>query len=106
MIKPDQAPDQDESVGAHSPVKTEREQDLVFLQRCFNETLSGELESWPVNSFRQFNQTLIRLDDLLESLKPTYGECIARMAILELSRKISASAKARDLMHQITGRKH
>ncbi len=108
MIKPDQAPtqDQDESVGPLPPAKAEREPDLVFLQRCFKDALGGELENWPVETFREYRATLSRLHDLLESLTPTYGECISRMAILELSRKISASGKARNIMHQITGRKH
>ena len=108
MIKPDQAPDQDESVVPQPPAKTEREQDLDFLQRCFKEALCGELENWPVETFREYRVTLSRwrLADLLESLKPTYGECIARMAILELSQKISASGKARNILHQISSRKH
>ena len=106
MIEPDKPPTDVESVVSHPPVKTQAHDDLVFLQRCFNETLSGELENWPVDSFREYRATLSRLHDLLESLTPTYGECIARMAILELSRKISASAKARNIMHQITSRKH
>ena len=108
MIKPDLPRTEDESVGPHPPAKAEREQDLDFLQRCFKEALCGELENWPVETFREYRVTLSRwrLADLLESLKPTYGECIARMAILELSRKISASAKARNLLHQISSRKH
>ena len=106
MIKPDQAPYQDESISPHPPAKTEREQDLVFLQRCFKDALCGEIENWPVATFREYRATLSRLHDLLESLKPTYGECIARMAILELSQKISASGKARNILHQISSRKH
>ena len=106
MIKPDLAPDQDEPVGPLPPDKTQRHQDLDFLQRCFKEALSGELENWPVETFREYRATLSRLHDLLESVTPTYGECIARMAIVELSRKISASGKARNIMHQITSRKH
>ena len=112
MIKPDMPPDLDVSVGPHPPVKAEREQDLVFLQRCFKEALCGELENWPVETFREYRAHLSRLADLLglhgqmTVPKLSYGECIARMAILELSRKISASGKARDLMHQITSRKH
>ena len=108
MIKPDKPPAEDESVGPLPPDKTQRHRDLDFLQRCFKEALSGELENWPVETFQEYRVTLsrLRLADLLESLKPTYGECIARMAILELSRKISASAKARNIMHQITSRKH
>ena len=106
MIEPDKPPTDVESVVSHPPVKTQAHDDLVFLQRCFNETLSGELENWPVDSFREYRATLSRLHDLLESLTPTYGERISRMAILELSRKISASGKARNIMHQITGRKH
>ena len=112
MIKPDQAPDQDESVGAHSPVKTEREQDLVFLQRCFKDSMTGEIENWSHETSRQYFATLSRLVDLLGLHGPTsdaklsYGERLAATAIVELSRKISASGKARNLMHQITGRKH
>ena len=106
MIKPDMPPDLDVSVGPHPPAKAEREQDLVFLQSCFRDSMTGEIENWPVETFRAYRATLSRLDDLLESLKPTYGECIARMAILELSQKISASGKARNILHQITGRKH
>ena len=89
MIEPDKPPYQDELVGPPPPAKAEMEQDLVFLQSCFRDSMTGEIENWPVETFRQFNQTLSRLDDLLESLKPTYGECIARIAILELSQKSS-----------------
>ena len=105
MIEPDRPPEQDESAGPQ-PAKTEKHEDLDFLQRCFKDAMSGELENWPVETFREYRATLSRLHDLLESLTPTYGECIARMAILELSRKISASAKARNIMHQITSRTH
>ena len=106
MIEPDKPPTDVESVVSHPPVKTQAHDDLVFLQRCFKDALCGEIENWPVATFREYRATLSRLHDLLESLKPTYGECIASMAILELSRKISASGKARNIMHQITGRKH
>ena len=106
MIEPDKPPTDVESVVSHPPAATETHEDLVFLQRCFEDSMSGELENWPVETFREYRATLSRLHDLLESLTPTYGECIARMAILELSRKISASGKARNLMHQITGRTH
>ena len=108
MIQPDQAPaqDQDESAGPLPPDKTQRHRDLDFLQHCFKEALSGELENWPVETFREYRATLSRLAALLETPALTYVERIARTAILELSRKISASAKARNIMHQITGRKH
>ena len=102
-IKPDlPAPDQGDLAGPHPPTKTEKEQDLDFLQRCFKEALSGELENWPVETFQEYRVTLSRLDDLLDAVTPTYGECIARMAILELSRKISASAKARNILDHLT----
>ena len=106
MIEPDKPPDQDESVGPHPPAKAEREQDLVFLQHCFKEALTGGLESWRVETFREYGATLSRFTDLLESLTPTYGECIARIAILELSRKISASGKGRKMDQLVTGLKH
>ena len=106
MIKPDQAPYHDESAVPHPPDKTQGHQDLVFLQRCFEDSMSGELENWPVETFREYRATLSRLHDLLESLTPTYDECIARIAILELSRKISASGKARNILVQLTGLKH
>ena len=106
MIKPDMPPDLDVSVGPHPPAKAEKHEDLDFLQRCFEDSMSGAIENWPVETFREYRATLSRLHDLLESLTPTYGECISRMAILELSRKISASAKFRNVMHKISGRKH
>ena len=105
-IQPDQAPYHDESVVPYPPVKNRGQEDLEFLQRCFRDALCGELENWPAETFQLYRATLSRLHDLLESATPTYGECIARMAILELSRKISASAKARNLLHQISSRKH
>ena len=104
MIKPDQAPD--ESAGPHPPAKAEREQDLVFLQRCFKETLSGEIENWPVEVFREYNQTLSRLAALLETPALTYVERIAGAAIVEISKKISASWKGRKMDQLVTGRKH
>ena len=112
MIEPDKPPAEDVSVGAHSPAKTEREQDLVFLQSCFRDSMTGEIENWPVETFRAYRATLSRLDDLLglngsmPALKLTYGERLASAAIVELSRKISASGKFRNVMHQISGRKH
>ena len=106
MIEPDKPPTEDESAGPHPPTKTEKHEDLDFLQRCFKDAMCGELENWPVETFREYRATLSRLHDLLESLTPTYGECIARMAILELSRKISASGKARNILDQLTGLKH
>ncbi len=106
MIEPDKPPAEDLSVVPLPPDKTQRRRDLDFLQRGFKEALSGELENWPVETIRGYRATLSRLADLLESVTPTYGECIARMAIVELSRKISASGKARNILHQITGRKH
>ena len=57
MIEPDQAPAEDESVGPHPPAKAEREQDLVFLQRCFKDSMCGEIENWPIETFRQYNAT-------------------------------------------------
>ena len=101
MIQPDQAPDQDEPVGQHPPDKTQGHQDLDFLQRCFRDSMCGELENWPVDSFREFNQTLSRLAALLETPALTYVERLASMAILELSRKISASAKGRNIIDQL-----
>ena len=106
MIEPDKPPYQDESVGQHPPAKAERQEDLDFLQRCFKEALSGELENWPVDSFREYQATLSRLAALLETPALTYVERLARMAILELSRKISASWKGRNVMDQLTGLKH
>ena len=106
MIEPDKPPTDVESVVPLPPDKTQAHDDLVFLQRCFNETLSGELENWPVETFRAYRATLSRLHNLLEAVTPTYGECIARTAILELSRKISASWKGRNVMDQLTGLKH
>ena len=114
MIEPDKPPTDVESVASHPPVKTQAHDDFVFLQRCFKDALCGEIENWPVETFRLYFVTMRRFNDLLglgldvptSSLKLTYGERFARIAILELSRKISASGKARDLMHQITGRKH
>ena len=112
MIKPDLAPDQDEPVGPHPPDKTQGHRDLDFLQRCFKDALCGEIENWPVETFREYRATLSRLDDLLglngsmPALKLTYGERFAGMAILELSRKISASWKGRNVMDQLTGLKH
>ena len=106
MIKPDKPPAEDESVGPLPPDKTQRHRDLDFLQRCFKEALSGDLENWPVETFREYRATLNRLHDLLESVTPTYGEIAARAAILELSRKISASGKARNILVQLTGLKH
>ena len=112
MIKPDRPPEQDESMSPHPPAKAEREPDLVFLQRCFKDALCGEIENWPVETFREYRATLSRLADLLGLLSPmpapklSYGERLAGMALMELSKKISASGKARNIMHQITGRKH
>ena len=112
MIKPDQAPYQDESVGPHPPAKAEREQDLDFLQRCFKAALTGELENWPVETFRLYFPTLRRFTDLLglhgppRALNLSYGERVAVMAILELSRKISASGKGRKMDQLVTGLKH
>ena len=114
MIKPDQAPDQDESAGQHPLVKTEKEQDLEFLQRCFKDALCGEIENWPVETFREYRATLSRLADLLGLLSPmpapklSYGERLAGMALMELSKKISASCKGRHLMDKLQdgGRKH
>ena len=111
-IQPDQAPDQGDLAGPHPPTKTEKEQDLEFLQRCFREALSGEIENWPVETFQEYRATLSRFADLLEfhgqmpALKLSYGERLAGMAILELSKKISASEKFRDAMSQLAGRKH
>ena len=112
MIEPDKPPTDVESVVSHPPVKTQAHDDLVFLQRCFNETLSGELENWPVETFKQYFATLSRFTGLLgfhgpmSALKLTYGERVASMAILELSKKISASGKGRNIMDQLTGLKH
>ena len=116
MIKPDQAPtqDQDESAGPHPLVKTEKEQDLEFLQRCFKDAMSSEIENWPVETFKQYFATLKRFADLLEfhgqmpAPKLSYGELLAGMAIMELSKKISASCKGRHLMDKLQdgGRKH
>ncbi len=106
MIEPDKPPTEDVSAGPHPTAKAEMEQDLVFLQRCFREALSGELENWPWEMSLEYRAILSRLADLLESQKPTYGERLAATAILELSQKISASGKARNILHQITGRKH
>ena len=103
MIKPDQ-PIEDESAALHSPAKIEMEQDLVFLPRCFNDSMTGELENFAVE--REYQATLSRLAALLETPALTYVERIAAMAIVELSRKISASGKFRNVMHQISGRKH
>ena len=108
MIKPDRPLEQAESVVPHPPAKTEKHEDLDFLQRCFKDALCGELENWPVETFREYRATLSRLADLLGLLSPmTYGEKLAAAAILELSRKISASAKGRSMMAQLTtGLKH
>ena len=115
MIQPDQAPaqDQDESVGPLPPAKAEREPDLVFLQRCFKDALCGEIENWPVETFKQYFATLSRFADLfgfngqMPAPKLSYGERLAGMAILELSKKISASGKGRSMMAQlITGLTH
>ena len=106
MIEPDKPPTEDESVGPHPLAKPEREQDLVFLQRCFKEALCGEIENWPVETFREYNQTLSRLAALLETPALTYVERVAVIAILELSRKISASGKGRKMDQLVTGLKH
>ena len=113
-IKPDlPAPDQGDLAGPHPPTKTEKEQDLEFLQRCFREALSGEIENWPVETFKQYFATLSRFADLfgfnkqMPDPKLSYGERLAGMAILELSKKISASAKGRSMIDQLTtGLKH
>ena len=111
MIKPDLPPTEAESVVSHPPAKTEREQDLDFLQCCFKDVLCGDLD-WPAETFNQYFAAIERFSGLLglngpmSALKLTYGERLAGAAILELSRKISASGKARKIMHQITGRKH
>ena len=114
-IKPDlPAPDQGDLAGPHPPTKTEKEQDLEFLQRCFREALSGEIENWPVETFKQYFATLKRFADLLEfhgqmpAPNLSYGERLAGMAIMELSKKISASCKGRHLMDKLQdgGRKH
>ena len=115
MIKPDlPAPGQGDLAGPHPLVKTEKEQDLDFLQRCFKDALCGELENWPVETFRDYRATLSRFADLLEfhgqmpAPKLSYGERLASMAIMELSRKISASWKGRHMMNKLQdgGRKH
>ena len=113
MIEPDKPPTEDVSVSPHPPAKTEKHEDLDFLQRCFRETLSGELENWPVETFRLYFAAMNRFADLLglkgpmPALKLTYGERFASAAILELSKKISASWKVSHMMDKIlTGRKH
>ena len=113
MIEPDKPPTEDESAGPHPPTKTEREQDLDFLQRCFKETLSGEIENWPVEVFRLYFAAMNRfaervgINGPMPALKLTYGERFATAAIVELSKKISASWKGRHMMDKIlTGRKH
>ena len=114
MIKPDQAPYQDESAGPHPPAKTEKHEDLDFLQRCFKDALCGAIENWPVETFKQYFATLSRFADLfgfneqMPDPKLSYGERLASMAILELSRKISASGKSRNIsIDQLTtGLKH
>ena len=113
MIKPDlPAPDRGDLAVPHPLVKTE--QDLDFLQRCFKDALCGEIESWPVETFRQYFATLKRFADLLGLHSPipapklSYGERLASMAIMELSKKISASWKGRHMMNKLQdgGRKH
>ena len=112
MIEPDKPPYQDELVGPPPPAKAEMEQDLVFLQSCFRDSMTGEIENWPVEVFREYFAAMKRfaeqvgIDGPMSALKLTYGERLAATAIVELSKKISASGKARNLMHQITGRKH
>ena len=112
MIEPDKPPTEDESVCPHPLAKAEREQDLVFLQRCFKEALCGELENWPAETFRLYFVTLRRFTDLLglngppRALNLSYGERIAGMAIVELSKKISASGKGRKMDQLVTGLKH
>ena len=106
MIEPDKPPAEDLSVVPLPPDKTQGHQDLDFLQRCFRDSMCGEIENWPGERFREYQATLSRLAALLETPALTYVERIARMAILELSQKISASAKFRNVMHKISGRKH
>ena len=114
MIKPDlPAPDQGDLAVPHPPTKTEKEQDLEFLQRCFKDALCGEIENWPVENFREYFATLKRFADLLGLLSPmpapklSYGERLAGMALMELSKKISASCKGRHLMDKLLiGSKH
>ena len=105
MIEPDQPPEQDKSAGP--PAKHEREQDLDFLQRCFRETLSGEFENWPVETFRLYFAAMKRfaeqvgIDGLMPAPKLTYGERFATAAIVELSKKISASWKGRHMLDKL-----
>ena len=112
MIEPDKPPTEDESVGPHPTAKPESEQDLVFLQRCFKDAMCGELENWPVATFREYRATLSRLADLfgfneqMPDPKLSYGERLASMAILELSKKISASGKGRKMDQLVTGLTH
>ena len=74
--------------------------------------MTGEIENWSHETSREYFATLSRLVDLLglhgpmPDAKLSYGERLAATAIVELSRKISASGKTRNILHQLTGLKH